>query len=381
MADKRKIVAFTATRADYPRVRSVLEEIQRRDSLELKIVASGMHLEERYGMTVDEITRDGFVVDYRIPILEDDDTPYGMVKACAKLVSEMADVYKKEEPDIALITVDRFETLAVTMAAAYMNIPIAHIQGGEVTGTIDESIRHAVTKMSHIHFPANEDAAVRIRKMGERADRVFATGCPYIDIISRVKKKTREELAEKYGLTDGRKLALFTQHPVTTEHDDGVAQILETIEAISRFPELQVVGLYSNADAGGRRIVERLTSLDYSVHPSIAHEDFISLMNVADVMIGNSSAGIREAPTFALPVVNIGTRQAGRQRAANVLDVPYDREAIARAIDQALNDEQFLQKCRETENPYGSPGAAKRVVDVLESIELDLDLIQKMITY
>lgn len=381
MNDRRKILAFTATRADYPRVRSVLEEIERRPNLDLRIVASGTHLSERFGNTVDEIERDGFKVDYRVPILTEDDTPYGMVKACAKLVEAMADILRDEDPDIALITVDRFETLAVTMAAAYMNYPIAHIQGGEVTGTIDESIRHAVTKMSHLHFPANEDAAERIRKMGEDPERVFATGCPYIDIITRVRKKSFAELQERYSLREGAKLVLFTQHPVTTEYGDGISQVLKTIDALGRFNDVHVIALFSNADAGGRRIIERLQRESYSIHPSIPHEDFLSLMSIADVMVGNSSAGIREAPSFGLPVVNIGTRQAGRLRAANIIDVPYEADAIAAALERALYDGAFREACERCENPYGTPGAATRIVDVLESVELNLDLLQKQIAY
>ncbi len=233
--------------------------------------------------------------------------------------------------------------------------------------------------MSHLHFPANEDAAERIERW-EKTPSECSTGRPYIDMITRVRKKSFAELQERYSLREVAKLVLFTQHPVTTEYGDGISQVLKTIDALGRFNDVHVIALFSNADAGGRRIIERLQQESYSIHPSIPHEDFLSLMSIADVMVGNSSAGIREAPSFGLPVVNIGTRQAGRLRAANIIDVPYEADAIAAALERALYDEAFRKACERCENPYGTPGAAKRIVDVLESVELNLDLLQKQIS-
>jgi len=263
-----------------------------------------------------------------------------------------------------------------------MNFPIAHIQGGEVTGTIDESIRHAVTKLSHIHFPATPDAAERIVKMGEDPAHVHAVGCPYVDIISSINYRSKEELATDYTFDSRRQLMLFTQHPVTTEYGQGVEQMKVTIEAINNFPDVEVIALYSNADAGGQEILAIMKRHpQFHIFPNITNEDYLSLMKYADLMIGNSSAGIREAPSFHLPAINIGTRQSGRLRAINVMDVPHDVDAITQAINKALNDKSFRQALKQVVNPYGDGSSAKRIVDILEKVDLNNNLIQKRITY
>ena len=379
---RRKIACMTATRADYPRVKSVLQEISKRSNLELYLIVTGMHLLKEFGCTVKEIEKNGFDIYARVKMYSDDDTPYGMAKAAACCSSRIADVLKKIDPDIFLITVDRIETLASAQSAAYMNIPIAHIQGGEVTGTIDESIRHAVTKLSHIHFPATPDAAERIIKMGEDPNYVFTVGCPYIDIIRTLKYRDKEELAVYYRFNPDRPLILFTQHPVTTEYGHGVKQIKNTIEALENFPDTEVIAIYSNTDAGGREIKDIMEkNLQFHVFPNITDRDYLSLMKHANLMIGNSSAGIREAPSFKLPVVNIGTRQNGRLRVGNVIDVSGNVDEIIWAIKKALYDEDFRNCVKKADNPYGDGFSAKRIVDILESVELSNKLIQKRIMY
>jgi UDP-N-acetylglucosamine 2-epimerase (non-hydrolysing)/GDP/UDP-N,N'-diacetylbacillosamine 2-epimerase (hydrolysing) len=379
---KRKIACMTATRADYPRVKSVLQEITARPNLELKLIVTGMHLVKEFGHTVDEIVRDGFEIDERVEMYSGDDTPYGMAVAAARCAKGMADAFNKIKPDLFLLTVDRIETLAAAQSAAYMNLPIAHIQGGEVTGTIDESIRHAVTKMAHIHFPATPDAAERIIKMGEDPNFVHRVGCPYVDIISSIEYRSKAELSKDYAFDPSRPLILFTQHPVTTEYGQGVEQMKITIDAIKNFPDVEVVALYSNADAGGQEIIDLMKKTpQFHIFPNITNNDYLGLMKHADLMIGNSSAGIREAPSFHLPAINIGTRQAGRLRAANVIDVPHNLEALTQAINKALYDNEFKREVETAANPYGDGRSAKRIVDILENIELNPNLIQKRITY
>ena len=221
-------------------------------------------------------------------------------------------------------------------------------------------------------WSVGQDADGSVKKQG-------VNSAQYVKLL--VAQVSNDDPRIRYSLREGAKLVLFTQHPVTTEYGDGISQVLKTIDALGRFNDVHVIALFSNADAGGRRIIERLQRESYSIHPSIPHEDFLSLMSIADVMVGNSSAGIREAPSFGLPVVNIGTRQAGRLRAANIIDVPYEADAIAAALERALYDGAFREACERCENPYGTPGAAKRIVDVLESVELNLDLLQKQIAY
>jgi GDP/UDP-N,N'-diacetylbacillosamine 2-epimerase (hydrolysing) len=379
---KRVIACMTATRADYPRVKSVLQEIENRSNLELKLIVTGMHLLKEFGSTIHEIEKDGFEIAERVEMYSGDDSPYGMAKAAAKCSSGISDALNRIKPDIFLITVDRIETLAAVMSGAFMNLPIAHIQGGEVTGTIDESIRHAVTKMSHIHFPATADAAQRIIKMGETSESVHVVGCPYMDIIRNLDYKSSAELSKKYGFDISKPLVLFTQHPVTTEYGQGEKQVKLTIEALQQFQDIEIVALYSNADAGGRKIIEIMEAgKQFHVFPNIPNEDYLSLMKIAQVMIGNSSAGIREAPSFYLPVVNIGTRQNGRERAKNVIDVPHDIEKITKALNIALFDKMFKEKMKAITNPYGNGYSAKHIVDILETIKLDLNLIQKRIAY
>ena len=380
---KRKITCITGTRADYPRVRSVLREIESRDNLKLDIIVTGSHLLHEYGYSVQEIIDDGFKISKKVEMFTGDfDTPLGMTQASAKCTAGISEALADIDPDLVLITVDRVETLASTIAASLMNFPIAHIQGGEVTGTIDESIRHAVTKLSHIHFPATEDAEKRIIMMGENKDYVFKTGCPYIDEIKVLVPSKVEELGKKYKFDPTKKLIIFTQHSVTTEFDESLDQVEHTIKALEDFPENQIICFFSNTDAGGRRIIERIGKQENFIKiPNMLSHDFLSLMSYSSLMIGNSSAGLREAPSFKLPVINIGSRQNGRLRAKNVIDVDHDTDAIKEAIKYSLYDKDFLNSLEDLVNPYGDGTASKQIVDVLENIELNRELIQKEICY
>tara|TARA_B100001059_G_scaffold74604_1_gene72194 strand:- start:2958 stop:4109 length:1152 start_codon:yes stop_codon:yes gene_type:complete len=380
---KRKIACVTGTRADYPRVRSVLREINSREGLELDIIVTGSHLLSEYGYSAQEIIDDGFKISKKVEMFKGDfDSPLGMAQASARCTSGVAKALSDINPDLVLITVDRVETLASITAASLMNFPIAHIQGGEVTGTIDESIRHAVTKLSHIHFPATDDAAQRIIKMGENKEYVFNTGCPYIDEIKKINPIDLHSLSNKYKFDPTKKLVIFTQHSVTTEFEDSLSQVEETITALETFPDTQIICFFSNTDAGGKKIIERIEKQKNFIKiPNMVSHDFLSLMSYSSLMIGNSSAGIREAPSFKLPVINIGTRQNGRLRAANVVDVDHNTALIKDAINKCLYDQDFIKSLEKLENPYGDGTAASQIVDVLESIELDLNLIQKEICY
>ena len=382
MPKKIKLACITGTRADYPRVKSVLREIYSRDNFELQLIVTGSHLLEEYGMSINEIISDGFKIDKKVPMfLGDYNTPYGMVKAVARCTDGIAGALNELKPDLVLLTVDRVETMAAAVAVSLMNFPIAHIQGGEVTGTIDESIRHAVTKLSHIHFPATEDAKNIKIKMGEDPNLVFNVGCPYIDIINSIRKKSKKYLATKYGFSEEKPIIIFTQHSVTTEYGSSSMQINITLEALRNFENCEIVVFASNTDAGGKEIINALKEKKNFVFISnMISEDFLSLMNVADVMVGNSSAAIREAPSFNLPAVNIGTRQQGRFRAENVIDVDHNSIAIEKAIKKSLFDQNFIKKISTIKNPYGDGKSAKRIVDKLEGININKDLIQKIIT-
>ncbi|MDB4037938.1 UDP-N-acetylglucosamine 2-epimerase [Candidatus Thioglobus sp.] len=379
----RKILCITGTRADYPRVKSVLAEISRRKDMELQLIVTGSHLLKEYGNSIQEIIDDGFEITSKVPMfIGDYNSPFGMAQAASRCTKGISEVLQQYNPDLVLLTVDRVETLASAVAVSLMNFPIAHIQGGEVTGTIDESIRHAVTKLSHIHFPATKDAAERIVRMGEDSKMVFQVGCPYIDIIKSIKKKTKDQLAKQYGLDANKSLIIFTQHPVTTEFGSSANQIDTTLKALSNFSDSQIIAFSSNTDAGGQEIIKKVKKEKNFVHiPNMISSDFLSLMSNADVMVGNSSAAIREAPSFHLPAVNIGSRQQGRLRAKNVIDVPHDEIQITNAINKALYDSDFVKMLKKTTNPYGQGNSAMKIVDKLERIEINQKLLQKKISY
>jgi GDP/UDP-N,N'-diacetylbacillosamine 2-epimerase (hydrolysing) len=379
----RKILCITGTRADYPRVKSVLYEINNRKNLKLQLIATGSHLLKEYGYSIQEIIDDGFNIDKQVPMfIGNYDSPLGMVEAVARCTAGIARALQEYNPDLVLLTVDRVETMAAAVAVSLMNFPIAHIQGGEVTGTIDESIRHAVTKLSHIHFPATKDAAERIIRMGENPDFVYQVGCPYIDIINFAEKKSKASLAKQYGFSKDKKLIIFTQHPVTTEYGSSYQQIKATLNALKHFTDCQIIAFSSNTDAGGKEIIDAVKKEKNFIHiANMVSSDFLSLMACSNVMVGNSSAAIREAPSFKLPAVNIGTRQNGRLRAKNVIDVAFDQKEIKIAMDKALYNNNFLNVVKKTNNPYGDGNSAVKIVDILESLPINSDLIQKKISY
>lgn len=380
---QRKILCLTGNRADYPRIKHVLKKIEKNSNMELYLVVTGSHLLKEYGNSIEEIKKDKFknIIKTKMYI-KNYDKPYGMSLSAANLSKNFSKILNKVNPDLVLLTVDRVETLAAAMAASLMNFPIAHVQGGEVTGTIDESIRHAVTKLAHMHFVANEDAKKRIIKLGEIKENVYNVGCPYIDLIKRQKLRSKKFLLKKYNLKEKKGIILFTLHSVTTEYKKSEYQINIVIEALKKFKNYEIVGFYSNTDAGGKKIIKQINKNFKSIKilPNIESIDFLSFMKLAKLMIGNSSAGIREAPSFKLPVVNIGNRQNKRMRASNVQDVDFDTEEIIDKISFCLNNKKFLKKLNKIKNPYGDGNASNKILNILKNKSLE-NLIQKIIQY
>ena len=380
---KRKILYITGTRADYGLMRSVLKEIKKHPELELEIVATGMHLMEEFGMTINEIKKDGFKI-HEIDAVYENDNKESMVNFIGKFIQLLTKKAREIKPDIILLLGDRGEMLAGAIVGAYLTIPVAHLHGGEITSTVDEFSRHAITKLAHIHFPATENSAERIIKMGEDPSNVFVVGAPGLDSILNENLIEPTKLSEKYNLDLSKPILLLVQHPVTTEVEDAPTQIRETLEAISEL-RYQTILIYPNADAGGRKMIEVIKG--YEKYPfiksfkSIPHKEYLSLMRIASVLAGNSSSGIIEAPSFGLPVVNIGSRQEGRQRAENVIDVDYDKVQIKAAIKKALYDEDFKRKAGNCKNPYGDGKASIRIADILSKIKMDKRLLQKRLTY
>jgi UDP-N-acetylglucosamine 2-epimerase (non-hydrolysing)/GDP/UDP-N,N'-diacetylbacillosamine 2-epimerase (hydrolysing) len=374
----RKVFVVIERRADYSRYKPILQKLKEDPFFEIYLVVTGICLLETHGKDINYIKEDGFRIDAEIPMyLENgEDSGAEMVRSMSRVMYGLVDELQKAKPDVVLSGFDIGGNFAVTVAAAHMNIPVAHIQGGEVTGSIDESIRHAMSKFAHIHFPATELSKQRLIRMGELPESIFVVGCPSIDIIVRTPQIPREKIEEILGVDLSKPTLLMIQHPVTTEWMNSFDQIKETIEAIKE-SEIQCITLLPNNDAGYSRIIDYIKSNEIKWFPSLSTSVFINLYRNVSALIGNSSSGIHETPTLKIPAINIGSRQQGRERAGNVLDVPHDKIKIVEAIRKAVFDQDFREYVRNIENPYGNGTSAKQIVKVLSTVRLD-GIIQKI---
>jgi len=380
---KRTILYVSGTRADYGLMRSVLSRIHNHPGMELHIAATGMHLMPEFGNTIDEIRKDGFAC-HPVSVTYEQDSKESMAIFIGSFIREFVGLVQEIRPDIILLLGDRGEMLGGAIAGAYLGIPVAHIHGGEVTSTADESARHAITKLSHIHLPATVKSAERIVKMGEDPRHVFVVGAPGLDAIKKLPAASVKEVADRYGIDPSVPLILVIQHPVPLEPGDPATRMNETLEAACGFPH-QVIVLYPNADAGGRAMIDVIqkyaAAKKIRAFPSIGHADYLAILQLSSVIVGNSSSGIIEAPSFGVPAVNIGTRQRGREQGENVIDTGYDAGGIAAAITRALSDEAFKSKVKTATNPYGNGDSSKKIADILENLEITPDLLQKRMMY
>lgn len=378
---KRKILYISGTRADYGLMRPVLKKLEKSQKIDLEIVTTGMHVMEEFGMTINEIKKDGFKI-HEIKIGFPDDDKFSTVNFIGNFIILLGNAVKTIKPDIILLLGDRAEMLAGAIVGMYLNIPVAHIHGGEISSTVDEYARHAITKLSNIHLPATEKSAERIKKMGESPENIFVVGAPGLDNIFEEDLVEPEELSKKYDINLSKPLIMVVQHPVSLEFEDSTDQIIETLEAIVT-TGYQTIIIFPNADAGGRKIIKTIKS--YEKYPfiktfkSIPNKDYLSLMNIASVLVGNSSSGIIEAPSMGLPVINIGSRQDGRERGQNIIDVGYNRSEIKIAIDKAINDNEFMKLVKKCQNPYGDGNASTKIVEILSGIPLNQTLLNKQL--
>jgi GDP/UDP-N,N'-diacetylbacillosamine 2-epimerase (hydrolysing) len=382
---RRKICVITGTRAEYGLLIPVMKAIQKHPALELSIIATGMHLLSDFGDTVADIERDGFSIDAKVPMYLNLDTPGAVARGISNGISGIAQALEQIKPAIIVVLGDRDEPLAAAIAGAHMNIPVAHIHGGDRTGCIDDSIRHAISRFAHIHFPATQDSADRLIRMGEEPRRVHVIGPLGIYAMRETDLIPREELGNKLNLNMDKLIILALQHPVTTQANQAAAQMRITMEALAALGQ-QTVVIYPNADAGGRAMIEVIE--EYSKHPfikifkNLPYFTFVSLMAAADVVIGNSSSALVDAPLFGLPAVNIGSRQGDRQKGANITDVPSQREEIIGAVKKILNDRELKHKLQQADNPYNAEReGASKIADILGVIEISEDLLQKKLTY
>ena len=384
---QRRICVVVGSRANYGSIKTAMRAIREHPALELQLVVGASALLDRYGSAVSLIEKDGFTPCARVHMLIEGETPMTMAKSTGLGLVELPNVFDQLRPDFVLTVGDRFETMATTLAAAYMNIPIAHTMGGEVSGTIDESIRHAVTKFAHVHFPASQEACERIIRLGERREDVHMVGCPRVDLVMEmladdVGHEADERIfdvgvGERLDLT--KPFVLISQHPVTTEYGEGESQITATLTAVRKVG-LQAIVLWPNADAGSDDIARgirkwRERQLDANMHffKNLPAATYSRLMKRAACLVGNSSSGIREGAFIGTPVVNVGSRQYMRERGHNVMDAPHDAEAIAHAMCQQVAHGPY-----ESQPIYGDGNAGKRIAELLSTKTVN---IQKRITY
>jgi len=366
--NKRKICVVTGSRAEYGLLCPILIKIQESNKLELQLISTSSHHSTEYGLTYKQIENDGFTIDDKVNNLFSSDSNSSIVKSTAKASSLLSDSFDRLQPDIVLLLGDRYETHAAATAAMLMNIPIAHIHGGEITeGAVDEQIRHSITKMSYLHFCSTETYRQRVIQMGEDPERVFNSGAPGIDNIKNLKLLTKNKLEKELNWKLTSKSALFTYHPVTLEESD-VEIDLEVILSILETFNLNILFTYANADSGGKVINQKIEEFckiqpaRYKVVKSLGQIKYLSAMKYVDLLVGNTSSGIIEAASFKKPVVNIGDRQKGRLRGENVIDCNLD--SLQESIKLALSS-SFRNKIKNLENIYGTGAAADIVLDKL----------------
>jgi UDP-N-acetylglucosamine 2-epimerase (non-hydrolysing)/GDP/UDP-N,N'-diacetylbacillosamine 2-epimerase (hydrolysing) len=392
----RIVAVFTGNRAEYGLQYPILRAIDKHPDLDYRLLVSGAHLDANFGSTLDEIQNDGFHIDAEIKIEMDGGSLFATAQAIGSGVIEISKVLDRIKPDIMLVYADRFEGLAAVIASTQMNIPTAHVEGGDLTegGALDDSVRHAMTKLSHLHFTTNAQASNRILAMGEEAWRVHTVGFPAIDLIAEGNFASATEVRQKFSLDLTRPIVLFTQHSVTTEFDKAPEQILSSLAAIEKLASegIQVILTYPNNDAGGQAIIEKLTEFGSNNHPSAYvrqslgryfYHGVLALARVAEIRVvclGNSSSGLKETPAFGCPTVNIGSRQEGRLRGENVIDVDYSATEIYSATIKGLFDDDFRKLCREAVNPYWLGEAGPKIADVLAVTPLGQKLIRKQMT-
>ena len=382
----RTVCVVIGSRANYSSIRSAMRAIQQEPSLRLQVVVGASALLDRYGQVANLVEKDGFTIAARVSMLIEGENPVTMAKSTGLGLIELPTVFEQLRPDFVLTVGDRFETMATTLAAVYMNIPLAHTMGGEVSGTIDESIRHAVTKFAHVHFPACSEARDRIIKLGERPEDVYLVGCPRIDLVAEILEQDEngigpglfwEGVGGQFDLNGS--FFILSQHPVTTEYGDGERQITETLKAIHELG-MPTIALWPNADAGSEDIARGMRKFrehydDSKIHffKNLRTEVYLRLMRRARCIVGNSSSAIREGAFIGIPAVMIGTRQAGRQRGQNVINVDHNHVQIADAIEHQMEHGPY-----PSEAIYGDGKSGIRIAEILSRCTVK---IQKQITY
>lgn len=371
-----KICVVTGTRAEYGLLRWILQYIKDDVDLELKLIVTGMHLSPEFGLTYTSIEEDGFFIDKKVEILLSSDTPVGISKAMGLGIISFAEVFSEIKPDLLLLLGDRFEAFAAASAAMISNIPIAHIHGGESTeGVIDESIRHSITKMSHLHFTSTEIYKKKVEQLGEHPSRVFNVGAPGLDNINKLHLKTKKIIYKILGLNLKDNFFLITYHPLTLDINNSEEKFDSLLEVLSEFKEYKLIFTMPNADTNGRIIMEKIKSFLLNDPSrgnwfySLGQLNYLSAIRQASLVIGNSSSGIIEAPSFKVPTINIGNRQKGRLKPLSVIDCNLSKKEICLAIKKGTS-KKFRHTILNLNNPYGEGNSSKAIVKIIKRFDL-----------
>ncbi len=372
----KKILVVTGTRAEYGLLRLVIDGIARSTSFKLQLCVTGTHLSPEFGLTYRDILKDGYKINSKLEMLVSADTPSAITKSMGLGLIGFADELNRLDPDLILILGDRYEVMCAAIAATIARIPIAHLHGGEATeGLIDEAIRHSITKMSHLHFVATKEYEKRVIQMGEKPNRVFCVGGLGVDNILNLDLLTKKEIEMSLDFKIGSKSMLVTFHPLTLEANTSGKQMNELLNSLTEFVDHKIIFTMPNADTDGREIFQLIKKFCLDNHncrafTSLGQLRYLSCLKYVDVVVGNSSSGLLEAPSFNIPTVNIGDRQKGRLKAASVIDCAPVKNQISSAIKRALSPD-FKESCKTTKNPYGNGGASKRIIQRLENIDFN----------
>ena len=384
---KRSILGVTGIRSEYDIMSSVFRAIEDHPELDLSLAVTGAHLSEAYGRTVDEIHADGFTVADEIESLISSDQDSARVKGLGIQLQGLVQTVTRVRPDMLLVLGDREESMTTALVGAYMNVPVAHIAGGDrVVGNVDDQVRHAVTKLAHLHFTTNQESSDRIVRLGEQPFRVFTTGNPGLDRLLAVPSLSAAELGNRLGieLAEDEPLLVVIQHVISTEIDDAYRQMRTTLEAVAELG-LTTILSYPNSDAGSQQLIRAIAEFEHLPHlhtrKNVPRLEFVNALRRASCLLGNSSAGILEAPLLKLPVVNVGNRQKGRLHAENVAFVPHDEDRIVEAVRRAVFDDDYRRTVAACANPYGDGHSSERIADILATVSIDEQLLVKDITY
>jgi len=378
----KKILIITERRADFSRFKPIIKLIQKDKKLDYQLIVTGLHLVKKYGYTINEINKDKFKIFSKFKMFDNEyfikNDGAEMVRAIGKVFLNISHLLKKSKPDLILSGFDIAANFAISVAGAHMNIPVAHIQGGEVSGTIDESIRHATSKFSNFHFTANKETKNRLIKLGEIPKNVFPVGCPSIDALLSEKLINKELIKKKFKINLDENFLVVIQHPVTSEQDT-LSQINKTLSVIKN-SKMQHLMVFPNNDSGSKKILQEIKKTNLNYVPTLTLSEYRTLLGGKMILLGNSSSGIHEAASFKVPVINIGSRQSGRFKPTNVLNVNYSKKEIEKAIKKVMS-QNFYKKIKNIKNPYGDGKSALKIIKIIKKLDLRNFDTQKKLTY